>query len=152
MHVRLIALLATVGVSAAALQPTLAETSSEDAYKYREAIMTTLKGHAGATSMILRGLVEDKGQLAQHARALANGIAEIDHLFPAGSGTEDSEALPAVWDDPVKFAAAVERAQQASAALAAAAERGDLEATNAAFRETGGACRGCHDDFRHDDD
>ena len=41
-----------------------AETSAEDAYDYRIAIMTTLRGHLVASSMIVRGLVEDDGHLA----------------------------------------------------------------------------------------
>ena len=36
--------------------PIAAEPSAEDAYKYRESIMTSLKGHAGAISMQTRGL------------------------------------------------------------------------------------------------
>ncbi len=34
-----------------------AEPSAEDALSYRESVMTSLKGHIGAASMIVRGIV-----------------------------------------------------------------------------------------------
>lgn len=125
-----------------------ADTTPEDAYDYRTAIMESLRGHIRAASMSVRGLVEDRGQLVNHAKGLANGTAEFDYIFPAGSNVSDSEALPVIWEEPEEFAAAIKKVQQASAAFVAAAESGDAERIGGAFRELGGACRGCHDRFR----
>ena len=44
----------------------VADTSSEDALDYRKAVMTALRGHIGASSMIARGLIEDDGHLLGH--------------------------------------------------------------------------------------
>lgn len=140
--------LVTAGIGAAAL----ADPSPEDAKDYRIAIMTAMRGHIGAISMNLRGLVEDHGFLANHAKALAGTAAELAHVFPPGSAVGDSEALPAVWDQPEEFAQAVAEAKEATAAFSEAASSGDEDAINAAFREVGSACRGCHDRFRKDDD
>ncbi len=134
----------TIGISLQAA----ADTTPEDAYDYRTAIMETLRGHIRAASMTVRGLVDDRGQLVDHAKGMANSAKELDHLFPEGSNVGESEALPVIWEQPEEFAAAIAEVQEASAAFVAAAESGDAERIDNAFRELGGACRGCHDRFR----
>jgi cytochrome c556 len=69
--------------------------------------------------------------------------------FPAGSGTGDTKALPAIWQDFPRF-------QQANTAmlgqldtLRAAAASGDGAAFATAFQATGPQfCGGCHRPFR----
>lgn len=125
-----------------------ADTTPQDASDYRKSVMTTLKGHIGASSMHVRGLVDGQEFLVKHANGLANGVSELQHLFPAGSDVEDSEALPVIWEKPEEFSAAIDKAVAAARKFAAAAESGDSEAISSAFREVGGSCRGCHDTFR----
>ena len=98
--------------------------------------------------MIVRGLIEARGQLVNHARGIANNTTELNHIFPKGSNVVDSEALPLIWEEPEEFAAAIAKVQDAAAAFVEAAERGDSETTSGAFRNLGMACRGCHDRFR----
>ncbi len=127
----------------------LAETTAEDAYSYRESVMTSLRGHIGAASAIVRGLVSDDGFLLDHAQGLATGVAEIHRLFPAGSAVEDSEALPVIWEKPEEFDAAILRAEEATEAFRkAVADGAGSEAIGAAFRDVGMSCRNCHDNFR----
>ena len=126
----------------------LAQTTPEDALDYRKAVMTALRGHIGAASMIARGLVEDDGHLAGHAQGLHAGAMELSRVFPAGSNVGETEALPAIWDDAEGFAAAVAAMQEATAAFVEAAESGDRAAIGAAFRNVGMGCRGCHDNYR----
>ena len=141
------------GVAASALGvAALADPSADDAKDYRVALMTALRGHIGAISMNVRGLVEDHGFLPQHAEALANAAAELTHVFPPGSNVADSGALPAIWNEPEEFAKAVAEAERATAAFSETASAGDEDAIDAAFRDVAAACRGCHDRFRKDDD
>ena len=140
----LTAVAATLGLSIHAA----ADTTPEDANDYRIAIMTVLRGHIGASSMTVRGLVEDRGQLVNHAQGLANGVMELGNIFPEGSNIGESEALPVIWENPEEFAAAIVKVQDASLEFVDAAESGDAEAISGAFRELGMACRGCHDQFR----
>lgn len=126
----------------------LADTTPEDAADYRISIMTSLRGHIGAASMITRGLVENRGQLVGHAEGLAAGIREMKHIFPAGSNIEGSDALPVIWEEPEAFAAAIEKAEEATEAFIDAAESGDEESIRAGFRNVGMSCRGCHDRYR----
>jgi cytochrome c556 len=126
----------------------MAETSSQDAFDYRKAVMTSLKGHIGASSMHVRGLVSGPEYLVEHAQGLANGVSEIKTLFAEGSNVQGSDALAVIWEDPDAFNAAIEKAEKATAAFVEATEDGDKAAITAAFREVGGSCKGCHDKFR----
>ena len=125
-----------------------AETTAEDAADYRSAVMTALRGHIGAASMIARGLVPNDGHLVGHAKGLANGAKELSRVFQEGSNVGESEALPIIWEEPEAFAEAIAKAEEATAAFVAAAESGDEEAIGAAFRNVGMSCRGCHDRYR----
>ena len=150
MHRKIVILLAAAGVVGLSFQA-LADTAPEDAFDYRKAVMTSLRGHIGAASMIVRGLV-DYGEIVGHAKGLQSSAAELHNLFAKGSNVGDSEALPALWTHPDDFAAAIKKSQDATAAFVTAAESGDSEAIGAAFRNVGMSCRGCHDNFRVDND
>ncbi len=145
---KLISILTAVAVTLGISIHAAADTTPEDAADYRIAIMTTLRGHIGASSMTVRGLVEDRGQLVNHAQGLANGVMELGNIFPEGSNVGESEALPLIWEDPEEFAAAIMKVQDASLEFVEAAENGDAEAIGGAFRNLGMACRRCHDRFR----
>jgi cytochrome c556 len=131
--------------------PALADTTPEDALDYRKAVMTAMRGHIGAASMIARGLVDNDGHLVGHARGLAHGAREMERIFQEGSDVGESEALPLIWEEPEAFAEAVSKMQEAAAAFVVAAESGDGEAIGAAFRNVGMSCRGCHDRYRVED-
>lgn len=144
--------LVLVPASFAASIVAMADTTPEDAKDYRASVMTVLRGHVGAASMHVRGLVDDNGFLSAHAEGLVNGAAELEHLFPAGSDVDDSAALPAIWEQPEEFRKAIDNAKKATAAFREAVSAGDKAAIGSAFREVGTACRGCHDRFRADSD
>jgi cytochrome c556 len=140
-----------LAITALVAIPAFADTTPEDALDYRKAVMTALRGHIGAASMITRGLVEDDGHLVDHARGLADSARELDRIFQAGSDVGESEALPLIWEEPDAFAEAVSDLQASTAAFLAAAEGGDSQAIGAAFRNVGMSCRGCHDRYRVQD-
>lgn len=134
------------------LSSPLAADNHESPYgKYRHAVMETMKGHITALSMVAFGQLEDTGFMQSHADSLANAAKELDVIFPADSGA-GSEALPTVWEQPEKFAAAVEASQSATAELAAAVGGGNRGAIAGAFKKVGDACKGCHEDFRAESD
>ncbi len=141
-----------IGLTAVISAPIAAEPNAEDAYKYRESIMTSFKGHAGAISMITRGIAGDPSHLASHAEAIATLSTELHSLFQEGSDVEGSEALPIIWEDPEKFSEAIAKAEKAMAELGHAASDSDVEAVGRAFRKVGEACKGCHDRYREEHD
>ena len=151
---RKLALLAAATLSALGLSfAVFADTTPQDAFEYRSAVMTSLRGHIVAASKIVRGQVEDNnGFLAKHAQGLANGISEMEYIFQEGSNVADSKSLPKIWEDTAAFNAAIEKAKTATQAFVEVAGSGDSRAIGMAFRDVGGSCRGCHDNFRMSDD
>jgi len=145
-------LVVTIAVFLSVSTVATAQTAPEDAKDYRTAVMTSLRGHVGAASMHVRGIVEDNGFLAVHAEGLARGAQELKHLFPVGSNVGDSEALPIIWEEPEEFQKVMENAEKATAAFSEAVAGGDKATIGRAFRDVGAACRGCHDRFRVDQD
>ena len=125
--------------------------SEEKWHKYREAVMDVLKGHISAMSVVLFEGLEDTGHLQSHADGLAEAATEVGKIFPAGSG-QGTDALPAIWEEPDKFAAAVARFKDSSRSLSEAIASGDRPSIAAAFKRTGDSCKGCHESFRAEDD
>lgn len=83
------------------------------------------------------------------ASGLANFAQGLPSLFtPRTRDMGESEALPAIWDDPDSFAAQVAEFQGATAAIEAAARSDDRAAFNAAVDRTRAACQSCHTAFR----
>ncbi|MFQ5982350.1 MAG: c-type cytochrome [Woeseiaceae bacterium] len=125
-----------------------AETTAEDAVKYRQSIMTSMRGHATAISLMVRGKAGDPSFMPNHVRALSALTSELETVFQEGSIVHESEALPVIWKEPEEFAEALARVQEAAATLNAVAENGDMREIGEAFRNVGEACKGCHERFR----
>lgn len=78
----------------------------------------------------------------------------IETHFPIGTSVEDgfdTEALPSIWQKPEEFKASAQKLVDESAKLATVAGGGDKAAIGAQAMAMGGACKGCHDQFRLDD-
>lgn len=65
-------------------------------------------------------------------------------LFPAGSGTGETRALPAIWSDRAGFEQMDSTMVTRLGVLRAAAAAGDVAATTAAFGQVGATCAACH--------
>lgn len=70
--------------------------------------------------------------------------------FPKGTGPEagKTRALPEIWSKPDDFTAAQKMLSDRAPKLLAAVKAKDLAAVQAAFKEVGGSCKNCHDNFR----
>lgn len=124
--------------------------------------------HTGATGVVLERM-EGMTAMADALKAAAPAIrgqadydasavlalAETlqreggDHmvaLFEEGTGAPPSEATPAVWDEPERFAALANDLSRLGAQLASVDE--DREAARDMFGQIGRACSACHQDFR----
>lgn len=118
----------------------------EGAAKYRHHTMQAIGGHMQALVDILRRDVTYTDHLPVHAGALA-ALAEITPtLFPPGSGGRDTEALPAIWENPEDFAKRVDAFREAAANLNDVVGKGG--ALGPAVKRMGQACKGCHDEYR----
>jgi cytochrome c556 len=124
------------------------ETS--EAAKFRHTVMEAMGNHFAAVALIFTGRVDMPDDLQVHADALAATAATVGGLFPAGS--EGGDALPAIWEEPDKVAAASKDAADATAALASAIQGGNKGDIAKAFKAAGGSCKGCHEDYKEEDD
>ena len=121
-----------------------------DAARYRHTVMEAMGSSFGALALIMTNRVARPDQLATQAKALAISASVTPTLFPAGS--EGGDALPLIWQEQDKVAEAAQRAVDATAALAAAAETGDRAALSKAFKAAGESCKGCHERYKAEDD
>jgi cytochrome c556 len=140
------------------------DTSSADAAKPAGEAPPILKEREenfeaiGAAFKALRGQLEANAPDFALVAAKANDInaraGKITGHFPAGTSTAEgfkTEALPAIWEKPEEFKAAAQKLVDESAKLASLAGGGDKAAVGAQAMAMGGACKGCHDQFRLDD-
>ena len=110
-----------------------------------------MKGN-GQTMKLLGGMAQgenpfDAAVVKQEAEAMAARFERANSLFPEGSdqGPPETYAKPEIWSDPDGFAAAMDKAVEASLALAGVTEEAQLGEAVAA---TGDACKNCHDKYR----
>ena len=131
-----------------------AEADVETIVKYRHGVMTSLKGHLGASARIVfEGYEVPEGHLAAHAAAMAAVTNDIPALFPEGSTNDESEALSSVWEQPERFAEAARTNHSAAQAFAQAVnDDAESQELSARFEELIDSCGGCHDDFREEHD
>ena len=127
------------------------------------------------TAAALRaGLVSPEQAVIVADAAIANPAAEADLLRQAGrdshtglrreAARRKAQALPDgeerarrhhrerkanVWTERAKFDEATKKMQDEMAKLVAAAKTGNADQVKTAFGAAGGACKGCHDNFRN---
>ena len=122
----------------------------EEQVKQREEAMETF----GDSAKILTGFVRDgRGSIDDVKAAtakMAQVSAELPTLFPEGTavGIGKSAAKSEVWTNQADFQTKVKGAQDAIAALDAAAQSGDAAKVKAAFPIVGQACGACHETYR----
>jgi cytochrome c556 len=106
---------------------------------------------AGAAMKAIKGIIDAKGpakDAAEHAMKIKDLAVAHIKLYPKGSDTGDTKALPVIWTEWAAFEAANTASATAADAMATAANSGSLEALTAAFGATGKTCGACHEKFR----
>ena len=82
------------------------------------------------------------------ATAMVAFAKTVPGLFPEGSGTGDTRALPAIWSDWQGFEKASADHIAAVEKLQAAAQSGDASALGDQLKVTGATCGACHKPYR----
>lgn len=92
----------------------------------------------------------DFAALQKNAEVVNEASVDQQKWFPKGTGPEagKTRALPEIWSKPADFEAAQKMLSDRAPKLLAAAKAKDIDGVKAAFKETGGACKNCHDAFR----
>lgn len=95
----------------------------------------------------------DRAVVATNAKALSNLAAQLPTWFPRGSGVEArqmSEARAEIWRDAAGFSTAASNLQAEALKLNQLAAAGDMDSVKGQVRNTGMACKGCHDKYRQE--
>jgi cytochrome c556 len=143
------------GTLFAGVAPLHAEVDNANAWiSYRESLMETLKYHSKAARKVAKGspALPLNTHLLAHARAMRDAAGFIPDLFPQGSDFGETEAKDAVWEDREGFDAAAKKLADALDTLVKAAEADDRDAAGKALKQVGKACKGCHDDYREEEE
>ena len=127
----------------------LAQGAEEGAAAYREKIMSVNGASMGAINDVLKfKLPGGTEHIVAHAETIHRESQLIAGAFQTEVLTEESRALPAIWQQWDEFVAAADNLGQASAKLAEVAKGGDQGAIMAEVKVVGQACSNCHNTFR----
>ena len=86
-----------------------------------------------------------------------HGGEHMTRMFPSGSHTHPSEALPAIWEDWDRFSELAEELAAHAESLAGSADKGDITGavtelpSRGEFARLGRVCSACHTEFRKED-
>jgi len=137
----------------AALVATSIAVASDSPQNERHELMEGVGDAAKVIGGMLRGQTEyDAAAVMDSLETFDAASAKFGELFPPGSETgEGTEAAPAIWEDRAGFNAALnEWADAVDTAIAAAP--GTLEEGKPVLSPIFQACKGCHDNYRIEDE
>jgi len=123
----------------------------EDAVKYRKAAFTVMAAHFGRIGAMAQGRVPfDAAAAAANAEIVAD-MAKLPYAgFVEGTGgTEKGQPNAKVWSERAKFDEGAKKLQDDTVKLLAAAKANNLDQLKAAFGNTAGTCKACHDAYRN---
>jgi len=102
----------------------------------------------------VRGDSPNWAALEKAAQTVVDASIDQQQWFAQGTGPESGKtrALPEIWSKPDDFTAAQKMLTERAPKLLAAVKTRDAAAVQAAFKEVGGACKNCHDNFRAPED
>jgi cytochrome c556 len=139
--------LAALAFAAATTVATFA-IGQDDPITARQAIMKSNAAQATTVGAMIKGEAPwDATAAAAAMNQIVTNMTTFPTLFPEGSDSGDTRALPAIWQNKADFEAhAAKLATDAKAAADAAAT--SQEAFTAAFATVGQDCGACHQLYR----
>lgn len=130
-------------------QSAWAQAKPEVLVKQRQAAMTLLGKYFGPMAGMAQGKIPYNAAVVQRNAGFVDNLSRMPwDGFDASTRSQDTRALPAVYDNPDKFKQAANRMENEAAKLVAVSRSGDEAAVKAQIGALGKSCGGCHDDFR----
>ncbi|MCG8312723.1 MAG: cytochrome c [Pseudomonadales bacterium] len=123
---------------------------NEMALENRQAVMELIGQNFGPMAGMMRGKIPwDTAAFAGYASDLEK-LAGLNIMrgYIDGSHVGKTKAKPEIWKNKADFTSKMEDLAAASAKLSLAAKSGDKKSIAAAFKEAGGTCKSCHDDYK----
>lgn len=146
-----VAILAAVMASAPAV---LAHSvKDEPLQSYRQSIFALVGANFGPIAAMVKGDTSwDQDAMEGYADDLED-IVDLDLLrgFAPGSEKGTTRAKPEIWDNMDDFESKLADLRDAAAALEEAVDSEDRKDIASAVRDTGGACKACHDEYKAKD-
>jgi len=142
-------LLLTLAAAGAQAQ---APSKAEQTLKYRKAVYQTLVWNFGPMSAMAQGKVPfNAAEFEMRAARVAALTPMLSEAYSAESQTATgSKAKPELWSNRADFDAKLKDLVDRSATLATVAKGRDEAKTKAAFLDTAGTCKACHDKYKAD--
>ena len=145
---------AALALGASCLAQAAAKGPHDDAIEARQAMFKLYGFNMGVLGAMAKEKIPYDAERAAEAAANLDALAQLGHsgLWPEGSddasdGNAPTRAMTAIWEDYPAINDKAMALQEATAALKPVAGDG-LDALQGAIGDVGGACKGCHDDYR----
>ena len=138
-------------LSAALSLPAIAHIErSEPLQSLRQSYFAIVGMTFGPMGDMVKGDIEWNGeQFAAWASDLAAvSSVTVERGFAPGSDKGKTRAKPEIWDNKADFEEKLGNFRKQAAKLAEVAATGDRQAIAGQFRQTGGACKACHDNYK----
>ena len=125
----------------------------EPMQSYRQSYFTLLAMNFGPIAAMVKGdMPWDEAKLKSFGHDFAAiASADVARAFPPGTDKGTTRAKPGIWENMDDFGAKYADLQEAAKVLKTATASGDKEAVAMAVRQTGGACKACHDEYKSKD-
>lgn len=124
--------------------------NDEHAVKYRQGAFSTMAVHFGRIGAMANGKLKFDAAIAKRDAEIVAVLSTLPWMgFTEGSEGISDKAKPEIWMEMDKFKAKAQTMQEKTAALAAAAQSGDIDRIKAAFGSTAQSCKACHDAYKN---
>jgi cytochrome c556 len=140
-------------LGAAVCVPAMAQFAKpEDAIKYRQSAFSVMGTHFGRLGAMANGKVPFDAKAAADNAAIVEAMSKLPHAaFIDGSDKGgNTKALPLIWTEKTKFIASGDKLMAEATKLAAVTKAPGLtlDQLKAAFGNTAGTCKACHDAYK----
>ena len=143
--------LITASLAAVVTIPAVAHIErTEPLQSLRQSFFAIVGMTFGPMSDMVKGEIEwNDAQFVAWANDLAAvSKVSVERGFAPGSEKGKTRAKPAIWENTDDFSQKLANFRSEAEALAAAAKAGDKDATIEQFKQTGGTCKACHDNYK----
>ena len=140
-------------ISVAAREAAMNDKHAEAATTYRQSLFQLVRSNMAPLGGMAKGAIPfDQDVIATNAMRLEQ-LADMmsDYLVVDTRKFDvDTEAKDEIWENWADFEGKIANLKSAAENLSSVAEAGDESKYRAAIGQVGGACKGCHDDYKAD--
>ncbi|SMQ67650.1 Cytochrome c556 [Pseudidiomarina planktonica] len=149
-----LAALAILGSCGALMSTAIADspfTDAKEAVEYRKDALSLMHANFAVMGDMVKGDIEyDPDIFQQRANDFAKlaGIPWAGFTVEGAMPGEDTDALPAIWDNWDDFQERANDLQTGADKLLAVSANRSLDSSGDALKDVARTCKGCHDDYR----